>query len=315
MSSDRWPPQGPALQGFGPGEQEGGVCEGTQTDLPRRFRLDGMVTAGGKPILGARVEPSRLVGKTARGASLEGEAWVGVRLRSALDCVEGPALETEARIAAVTQDPEASRPGALLYRVEVLDPATAAWMPLCNARDRGKGEAEVLAMPFAGEWDSHGELHETPGTFTFACTTAAAAKCDHWGYGPWGSPAHAETGPPVKRREAHQACIRMARADYCGDGRSWTTLGTEINIWDSAGLHDKAAPRDGAGFEAAWRSEGAICADHMRHPELLDPGLQCALPRCSSEQEAAALVTGPQLLVFNESQIRSASEATRSASR
>ena len=28
----------------------------------------------------------------------------------------------------------------------------------------------------------------------------------------------------------HQACVRMVRADYCGDGRSWTVNGRRVNL-------------------------------------------------------------------------------------
>ena len=306
-----WPDQGPALQGFGPGYQPGGVCSEARTDLPRRFRLDGMVTANGGPIRGARVEPGRLVGNAASGAALQGEQWKGVRLQAAVDCVAGAALEVQARIAAVKKDPERGAGGALLYEVDVLDPATSAWLPLCSKVDGDSGKGDIMALAFAGEWDASGVFHDTPGTFTFACTTSAAVKCAHWGYGPW----DAQAAPAIHRRDAHQACIRMARADYCGDGQARTKLGTEINIWDSEKMRSPAPPKPGAGFEAAWRPEGAICIQHARYPDLLQSGLQCARPHCESQEEATNLAPARSLLLFNESMLPSRSAALRSASR
>ena len=47
---------------------------------------------------------------------------------------------------------------------------------------------------------------------TLACEGGAITKCIRWGYQPWAQ----HSGSSLK--ELHQACTRMARADYCGTG-------------------------------------------------------------------------------------------------
>ena len=56
----------------------------------------------------------------------------------------------------------------------------------------------------------------------------------------------------------HAACVRMVRADYCGDGRPHTVDGTWIDIWDGLGIQTRDE-RDGHPevFEAAWSPGGA----------------------------------------------------------
>ena len=59
------------------------------------------------------------------------------------------------------------------------------------------------------------------------------------------------------------ACVRMLRADYAGNGQSMTKDGTPIAIWDNFGIQDRGW---GAGFsfEAGWNSDGAVCVRHPR---------------------------------------------------
>ena len=58
---------------------------------------------------------------------------------------------------------------------------------------------------------------------------------------------------------------RMARADYCGDGKSHTKAGTVIDYYDSAGVAARTVQAsagwvpDQASFEASWASDGASC--------------------------------------------------------
>ena len=59
----------------------------------------------------------------------------------------------------------------------------------------------------------------------------------------------------------------MVRADYCGDGRSYTRDGTMIEVEDAFGiLGDGGLPSPTRRFEAAWGPEGATCVDHVRVP-------------------------------------------------
>ena len=78
------------------------------------------------------------------------------------------------------------------------------------------------------------------------------AKCVDWGYAPWALGA-----------DVHQSCTRLARADYCGDGRPWTLDGTTIDAYDVLGVQARLGDPS-FGFEAAWGEHGAICVNETR---------------------------------------------------
>jgi hypothetical protein len=64
------------------------------------------------------------------------------------------------------------------------------------------------------------------------------------------------------------ACIRMQRADFCGDGKSLTFIGTYV---DAHGACDPINPddcSDGMCFEATWSARGAECVGHTRWTDL-----------------------------------------------
>ena len=57
-------------------------------------------------------------------------------------------------------------------------------------------------------------------------------KCILWGYQPWSTKNECK-GSKCRTQALDpwlQACTRMVRADYCGDGRSYTFDGTPIEI-------------------------------------------------------------------------------------
>src|SRR5205814_7622470 len=105
-----------------------------------------------------------------------------------------------------------------------------------------------------GVWGADGARRDdAPGRFTLACETGAIGKCVQWGYRPW----EARGGRSLA--ELHQACTRMARADYCGDGRSHTSENTTIDYYDELGVQSPARADRGPAhpFEAAWAPDGA----------------------------------------------------------
>lgn len=96
-------------------------------------------------------------------------------------------------------------------------------------------EGVAKALPLVGRWDETG-AHIDDGTITFACTNGALAKCARWGYKPWKT----FKGKPL--RDYHQACTRMVRADYCGNGVGHTQNGTPIDVYDRLGLQQRTQP-------------------------------------------------------------------------
>jgi hypothetical protein len=138
------------------------------------------------------------------------------------------------------------------YSVTAFDEAGGDWVPWCLSG------ARVVVLE--GGWDERGGYREEAGATTLACLDGVLAKCILWGYPPWG----ADAGVPM--RTLHQACTRMGRADYCGDGKSHTRDGTPIAFWDVAGVHDLPIP-DGMSLEAVWSTQGAICVRRARWGE------------------------------------------------
>lgn len=145
--------------------------------------------------------------------------------------------------------------GWLSYSLSVIDGAESK--PLCGRR----GEGPNRAIPLAGTWRADGRWQA--GGFTLACFGGVLAKCARWGYRPW----ETRGGRPL--RPYHQACTRLLRADYCGDGEGHTKDGTPINLWDDLGIQGRE-DLPGMVLEAAWTPEGAIGIRHTRFPEAMD---------------------------------------------
>ena len=127
------------------------------------------------------------------------------------------------------------------------------------------GATFQYAIPLRGVWTANGgRLSPDPGTdFTFACMSGVIAKCYAWGFRPHASTNHAET---------HQACTRMARADYCGKGEPHTVAGTTINFEDRmtpiVSPYETALPYSQWPFEAGWTPAGAVCLSKYRWEHL-----------------------------------------------
>jgi hypothetical protein len=82
------------------------------------------------------------------------------------------------------------------------------------------------------------------------------------GYKPW---KNSRDG--VSLWELHQACTRMLRADYCGDGTPHTRDGTRVEVYDTMGIQSPE-PDSGLSFEAGWRADGAVCVRKVRIAEI-----------------------------------------------
>ena len=153
----------------------------------------------------------------------------------------------ELRVDAVDVDPEVAAGDVLLYTIVYPNPATGAWENICEADADGVQKS----IPMAGTWDDTGAHQDSTTLITFGCTGGVLAKCTRWGYRPWVYPDH------------HQACTRMARADYCGDGVPHTYDGTLIDVWDSIPIQTRN-PSLGMLFEASWTTSGAYCVSKWR---------------------------------------------------
>ncbi|HEY0136569.1 MAG TPA: ADYC domain-containing protein [Nannocystis sp.] len=91
-----------------------------------------------------------------------------------------------------------------------------------------------------------GKISERESSLYLACITGAVGKAGNWGYPAW------EIG-----HEDFTTSVRMVRADYCGDGVSWTTIGSSLQAKDVFKYRD-FSNANGA-TEAMWGEKGALC--------------------------------------------------------
>jgi hypothetical protein len=200
-------------------------------------RVDGVVIDG-KTLDRVWLEDSELVGGS-EGREYDREDFVGANLVGE----RGDGSAVALRIAGLS-----GNDGVWRYQVEFQD-AQAGWLPIC-AEGR-----EAIAV--SGRWDLRagvpggGAKSADPSVFTFGCVDAAIGKCVVMGYHPWEGPS---------RDALHQACVRLIRADYCGDGQSHTSDGRLINLYDGEGIQ---ADTESWLIEAEWDAHGARCLSSL----------------------------------------------------
>ncbi|APR83877.1 Hypothetical protein A7982_09226 [Minicystis rosea] len=165
--------------------------------------------------------------------------------------------------------------GVILYDISYRDLGGTSFTPICGTDDG----VPIPVIPLAGYWDdssgtSTGGSHvDEPGAITLACRGYALAKCVELGYVPGRSIQECRAPGNCRSRPLalyHQACTRMLRADYCGDGTATTRDGTLIDVWDAVSIQSDDAPA--WSFEAEWMPNGASCVKETRWPTIVDEG-------------------------------------------
>jgi hypothetical protein len=232
----------------------------------------------------ARFEGVDISGRTVETGELDGAVFV-----STLD--DGSPLELSVFLADRLPNGE----GPTYQEYEVFYDTTEGPRSLCGEDASGR---PVEAMPLPGVWDysqgtpSGGSHVDDPTRFTFACTGYALHSCVDAGYPPWETVLGCEEAndkgkgkgkdkhddkvgkhcQKVSLEPYHQACTRLLRADFCGDGRSYTINGVEVNMYDGLGIRIDSEEWS---FEAEWDEDGAICARAER--------IEGALPSCLAD--------------------------------
>lgn len=254
-----------------------------------------LATPAGAAIDGLRVEGTRFVLNDGNGKVLKGADLVGAEL----DMGELGVV----RVAAVEQDAGARFKEVWLHTLELRQPGKMLFTGFCTPDPAG--DTRVVVYP--GYFDAEHHYIGDNARFSMSCVSGVEAKCLRWGYLPWR--AAPNTGESLAPH--YEACIHLARADYCGDNRPSTRDGTSIDIYDRVGVQQQTPGNDGMQFEAGWNSRGAVCVHHARIPENLT--LDALPARCSRFVDAtlgahcsdhAAGEAGA--LLFNRSRNRSA---------
>ena len=187
------------------------------------------------------------------------------------------------RIDAVERDRERWQAPIWLHSFST-EAADGSRQPLCEPGPDGGRQG----FPLAGRPRSDGAMEPAePGIFEIVCTSGARGKCVRFGYFPWVSTA---------MRDIYDACVRMVRADYCGDAEGTTRDGMRIDLYDDRGIQ-QADSDPAQEFEAGWTAAGAVCVHHVRVKENISlERLAASCPRLSdrlgttcTEERARAL--------------------------
>lgn len=193
---------------------------------------------------GAWLDGSQLVGEYS-GTSYGAEAFAGATLIGRSDTGRNVRLRVV--------DVEAPLGGSDIWRYHVEYFFKGDWYALCE--DAVTGPFGAIAVD--GYWSfergspTGGDKFVDGDRFTFACPRfGAIGKCVELGYRPWG----VFDGEALDAH--HQACTRLMRADYCGDGTPNTQDGKIVNLYDSLGVQ---VDTEDWTAEAEWDAEGARC--------------------------------------------------------
>jgi len=222
--------------------------------------LDG-VTHGGKTVKKVWLQGSRFGGLLPKKLVAGPNAFTGAVFTASVD--DGSTLAL--RVNRVFRGKDKSIRDIFYYEVSYQD--QAGWQPFCGVDDQGD---PVPAIPLRGAWSykqgeaGGGSRLSTPRVFTFACVGHVLAKCVEGGYRPWLARKICKKAKGcllVSLAGHHQACTRLLRADFCGDGTPHTVEDTLVNMYDVLGLRTDTRSWT---FEGEWNVNGAVCAKAVR---------------------------------------------------
>jgi ADYC domain/Pentapeptide repeats (8 copies) len=225
------------------------------------------VTIGGVAVTGVALSATNFSG-TKSGSAVSGAGFVGAIFVGTLSNASTLKLRVDSRTQLTGANTD-------VYAYDVSYETTSGWKPLC-------GSTTVKSVPVNGTWDQRqgvtggGGFTSSSTTFTFGCRQHAVAKCVELGYKPW------KTVGGTLLKNHHLACVRMVRADYCGDGKSWTVDNTIINVYDNKGVQSDTQAWT---VEADWTPSGAryvTTTTHRRYLQLGSTVPSCIATKASS---------------------------------
>lgn len=156
---------------------------------------------------------------------------------------------------------------------------------VCNREDTvGPYESYVFSDLTVAE--ASGDITTRANTLYLGCHKGAVGKAGTWGYLPW------DIG-----LADFEAMVRVVRADYCGDGTSYTHPGAAVTLTDVWGINSFAA--QAGPTEAVWGPNGALCLSNGRDPATPVSTVLCdgaPLPTCPPD---VSLETYPEALLWS----------------
>lgn len=252
---------------------------GSEIRIGNGDRLSGLVLSGavanGEHLIGIQKAGMNMSGEalsdiSINGTSLNGRLPSG-QLISGTDFIGARMignLSGGSSVSIVILNIEASSDSEILHYDIAYEAPDGSHSPVCGTDGNGQS---ILGYPLAGRWDhsvgtATGGAHiDDSDRFGIACRGAAIAKCVELGYKPWSKTQECNASgdcQDVSLKDLHQACTRMVRADYCGDGASHTEVGTEVDTFDAFGLQSEDSVT--WNLEAEWTQSGAQCVLHTR---------------------------------------------------
>jgi ADYC domain len=239
-------------------------------------------TSGGVAVTSVKLVATVFTGTRATKA-ISGTAFVGATFVGKTSAMTTVPLRIDAVIPLTAPNAD-----VLTYRVSY--DSGGVWAPLCGLDTASQ---PIAAIAVNGLWDlrqgvaTGGSYIADAASFTFACRNAAIGKCVEAGYKPWKS----AFGFPSLQGHL-TACTRLLRADYCGDGTSWTVDGRLVDIYDISLIQLDTNPT--WTFEAYWATTGATCVSDQRYYDASKGIPACLLtrhsPNCIGHGAGMALI-------------------------
>lgn len=155
-------------------------------------------------------------------------------------------------------------PATNLYLVAYVDSGES----VCGVREGQPIWAAILPQIF--DETTGNELASDPTKYTFSCRFGAIQRCQEMYYVKNGTGRESKAGINKVRKlnDYHAACVKMLRADYCGDGKAHTFDGTLVDFYDHLVNSNQArtgtSGQDGFYFESEWDIDGAHCLNATR---------------------------------------------------
>ncbi len=219
---------------------------------------------------------------TRGGVTYRGVAFLGAEVRVRLYTQKYYNVEVPYTVSTYT-----AAPGQMpRYTLKYTENGTQKY--LC-ATDSVEQAAAIVLDSFTVD-KTTGDITTRANTLYLGCASGAVGKAPTWGYKPW------ELGIAD-----FEAMVRMVRADYCGDGVSWTTPGRAVTIQDVWGINTFAS--SAGPTEAIWGPAGALCIGQARDPNVSASNVVCGgvpVPVCPAD---VSLSTYPTALAWLKSAV------------